>query len=128
MKRIDARRLLVALAFLVMAGCERSLSEDRLNRGREVVRLALDAWQRGKTPEEMQQASPPMEVSDDDWDDGSQLIAYEITDTYGTPDDDLPRCAVTLTIKDLMGKQVSRQVVYRVRTEPNLVIGRDPFR
>jgi hypothetical protein len=121
-----ATALIVALAALV-AGCSGgsggSAAPVDAPKAREALKAALDGWKRGDKPEKFQSASPPMTVSDMDWQAGAKLINYQVKDDgkeYG-PNLNVP---VDLTIRTPQGKEAKKTVSYIVGTSPTVTVFR----
>jgi hypothetical protein len=72
--------LLAATACLLLTGClgSRLPPETDATKGREALTTVLDAWSKGKTPEDLKAASPSIIAYDPDWAAGQKLAKYEI--------------------------------------------------
>jgi hypothetical protein len=113
---------------LFTIGCSKNpLSKDEEDRTRQVVQKSLDTWKSGEPAEKLRGGSPPIHMSDPDWDAGAQLIDYEIASVEKAGQN--PRCAVKLVLRDSDGEKREREVIYDVAANPQgqTVIGRDPL-
>jgi hypothetical protein len=63
-------------------------------------------------------------MGDEDWQSGHRLLRYRLADDEERAGVSL-RCAVTLTVQDSHGRAAQKKVVYRVQTEPRLIIVRE---
>src|SRR4029453_17857412 len=83
-QRLLARSFLLFLAasWLTPVGCSGNKPPEPADpeKAREVLRTTLDAWKGGDKPSALQQASPSIRVTDDDWQAGLRLRSYEIQD------------------------------------------------
>lgn len=128
--RLGARSfVLVSLALMSWPGCDGSKTAGgqyapTVDRARELVRTALDAWKRGAAAE-LARGSPPLRFVEPELGRNTSLAGYTILEgqeqTVG-PVVDVP---VELTIRDR--KKTSRTVrtFYQVATEPNLAVVRN---
>jgi hypothetical protein len=115
-----------ALLLLLSIGCSSGgnpypvnsqLAEETLNR-------TLDAWKDGKTPEEMQEETPPVVVQDMDWMNGKKLLEFEVLDDSQAVDANLiAKVKIKMSTGD--GKMTERTVTYVVGTAPKLTVFRD---
>lgn len=119
--------LIVTLAAALAAGCSGGGSGAAgavdAPKAREALKAALDGWKRGDKPEKLQSASPPMTVSDMDWQAGAKLLSYQMKDDgkeYG-PNLNVP---VDLTIRTPQGKEAKKTVSYVVGTSPTVTVFR----
>jgi hypothetical protein len=105
------RRFSLAIAplILILAGCGNSLPpETDPAKGRELLKITLDAWVKGVKAEDLKSGSPAIAAFDPDWAAGYQLVKYDIAPTDGRVGVDL-LVKVTLTLtKD--GKTMDRTV------------------
>lgn len=93
------------------------------NLAKTTLTQALDAWKKGESVDALSKKSPVVYASDDDWQSGAKLESYAIK-----PNDQMTgtslRFPVTLNLKDVKGKAVTRNVVYVVVTTPVLRVDR----
>jgi hypothetical protein len=118
-----AAALLAALA----AGCSNSRPlpmAARPEAARPALESALAAWRDGKTPADLQTASPPVYVNDPDFARGRKLVDFRVT-TDGKPFGTGLRYDVTLTVQDGIRSPTVRKVAYRVATDPTTSIFRE---
>jgi hypothetical protein len=91
-------------------------------RAREVLRLALDSWQQGGTPESLKQRAPSVIAIDPEWGGGARLLTYKM-EGDGLLGAEL-RCQVMLSVQ-ANGKTVQKKAVYNVGTSPVLTVVRE---
>jgi hypothetical protein len=116
------RILLFALGLLVAAGCKaKSLPPSDLDRARDGVQTALEAWKKGDAQDALRDRG--IEAADPDWSAGERLADYMIYDAEGTKRDGI-RCGVLLTL-NRAGKKESKEVFYRVTLGEKVVISRE---
>src|SRR5262245_10675377 len=87
------------------------------------LRVALDAWQRGETPESLHHRQPPIRVADPAWSQGARLARFEIEEDQARPSGFDIGCPVRLWLAD--GRKDPRRVKYTVATSPAVVVTRD---
>jgi hypothetical protein len=128
-KRLFSTRwtlLALALSFAVVSGCGNQEAERELKLASDSVTTALDAWKRGDSAKSLLTSSPSVEFHDDDWQSGARLTDFEIVQTYHDTDG-APRSAVKLTLERDGGRKDTIQVTYQAKTEPKIVVARDPM-
>jgi hypothetical protein len=108
-----------------MAGCHQAPPAFDLPGAEAAVRTALDAWKRGEPVAALRGLPSPIEFQDDDWQAGASLIEFDVIKTFAEPDG--ARCSVVLTVKRPQGQPERKEATYHVKTEPKLVIARDPY-
>jgi len=90
------------------------------DRARAALRAALEAWKEGESSESLMAATPPIHVSDSEWHQGNKLLDYELGEErsagFGW------RCDVQLTVQANVGRPRKHLAVYRVDTDPALVV------
>jgi hypothetical protein len=91
-------------------------------RAREVLRRALDAWQKGDMPETLKQRAPSVVVIDPEWGGGARLLAYRL-ESDGLLGAEL-RCQVMLSVQK-NGKTIQKNAVYNVGTSRVLTVVRE---
>jgi hypothetical protein len=118
------RVVLLGLALFVVFGCRgQPPAPADPERAREVLRQALDAWQRGDTPESLKQRDPAIVANDPEWSSGTRLLNYKV-DGDGLLGAEL-RCPVTLSVQTKNGKTVQKKAVYYIGTTPVLTVVRE---
>lgn len=115
-------RLLVPCAAL-LAGCKGDSLPPETDpaRGREVLKTVLDTWVKGGTPNDLKALSPPIVVSDPDWEAGRKLVKYEVAPTDGRTGVDL-LLSVTLTLQREDGQTQQKTVNFAVGVGSNVVV------
>jgi hypothetical protein len=115
--------------FLILAtllsGCsgKNPVYSVRTDVASDTLKSALDAWKAGKTPADLQYASPAITVQDMDWSGESKLIGYEIQPGAESVDANLI-AKVKLSIETRNGKKEDKTVTYMVGTDPALTVFR----
>jgi len=95
-----------------------------LESSRETLLLVLDGWKAGKTFQELNAGSPPVQFIDDDLNRGSKLADYRIEgegQTRGTGYSYI----VVLKVQDKDGKTRDKKVAYAVTTDPKRSVTRE---
>lgn len=124
MRRALAMTLSLALGLSVTGcGANNSLAREIIERARQDVQTALEAWKKG---ESLAKLGPPLQVTDQDWKAGLRLLDYELKRAEGFQGENV-RCWVHLSLQDRKGKKLEKEVVYEVRPGDKPVIARDPF-
>jgi hypothetical protein len=122
---VRPRCLLMALVPVLVIGCAKPPPEPAdPDKARQVLRSALDAWQKGETPDALKARQPPIYFNDTDWQAGRRLAGYQVKEDgkhYGAQF----RCSVVLSLEGDMGKRSDKPVKYLVDTHPAVVIVRD---
>lgn len=118
--------LFMPLAILV--GCwtaEKPPSVMELERGREAVTTALEAWQQGKV-QELTGRTPPIRFVDDDLVEGCQLISFSLEE-LNQPNSSINDVRVMLDLRNPQGRTVSRKATYQVSLEPKIAVLRADY-
>jgi hypothetical protein len=119
-------RTTLIVAVMLCAGCgggPRRAAPVDVERARETVKAALDAWKAGAKPAEMPGRSPSITVQDFDWMAGGKLLEYRLLDEGKAEDANL-RIQARLTVQDAKGKSAQKTVAYIVGTDPVLTVFR----
>lgn len=98
-------------------------SGDRAE-ARTVLNQALAAWCRGDSPDSLKAASPPILVSDHQWQGGHRLISYELDASDRTVGAD-SRIKVKLRLEAPRGKRFQAETEYTVATRPVITVVRE---
>jgi len=114
------------LACLLIAGCVNTEEQKKLEFARTTVEHALEAWQQGSKPAELESETEPVEFFDDDWNRSAKLLEFEIGQTY-MESDGTARCAVVLTVKRGKKAAVKVNCTYQIVTKPKVIVARDPM-
>lgn len=114
----------VALSVLVV-GCQSSADANRVDPtlARSTLESALKSWKSGESIDSLQTQQPAVVVQDLDWKAGYKLRAFEILNAGESADANL-FCPVKLSLIDINGKPLERQVTYIVGTTPVLTVFR----
>ena len=115
------------LAFVFNAGCGPNVKQAgplNPNVAKDALKKTLDAWQNGKSIEELEKGSPSIVAQDVDWIKGAKLARYEIL-ADGSKDEANLRCPVKLILKDPMGQEVPKNVTYIISTDPKVTVFRE---
>lgn len=119
--------LAIGFAALI-SGCSKEVKAVPVDsaKARTTLVTALDQWKAGATIEAVQNASPPIFVTDKEWGSGSKLKEYRLLDD-GQEMDIYLSCLVELKLVLPDKSEVVRSVTYMVRTSPELTIKRKMF-
>ncbi len=124
-----AKHVLLSLAggalLLCAAGCGETVvaSASDPNRARETLQTVLSSWKSGEAHDAPTRRNPAIHVADEDWLAGTALVDFKIDETaqseqVGTA----VQVAARLTVRDARNKNNTRDVVYRVQTDPVLSV------
>jgi len=91
------------------------------DEAREFLSAVLEAWKAGQTPEDLQNGSPVMYVSDVDWKDGASLKSYELSESPVEHGGEW-RVTTLLTLMSAGKTEERRRAVYSVTIEPAIAI------
>lgn len=110
----------------VANGCgdSRALELQEMTKG--AVERGLGAWQRGDHPDSLKKTAEPLDFFDDDWQRGAKLVSFRVIRTFFDTDD-LPKCAVELTVQSGDAAPVTQHVTYQAVKKPHVIVSRDPF-
>jgi hypothetical protein len=117
---------LLALGITILLGCggRPTVAVSDPSAARRLLDETLQAWQSGKTVEELRQSNPPVYVAEDLWQQGRRLEDFAIDgagEVFGTN----IRLGVTLRTIDAKGKPANRHLTYLVTTTPANTIARE---
>ncbi|MEX2174580.1 MAG: hypothetical protein WD872_09470 [Pirellulaceae bacterium] len=113
--------LIACLSLLCLTGCgDAKPVAANPDRARVALKTALETWKKGKPYESLKAATPPIHVSDSEWHGGHKLVEFELgaerSAGFGW------RCEVQLTVEAKDGGARKHLAVYRVDTEPAIVV------
>jgi hypothetical protein len=117
--------LLAMLLAAGLSGCSAPKPDDP-DQARATLTTALDAWQSGRTIDEVTNGSPAIVVSDPAWKNGFKLSRYQIAEKTSAAGLDL-KFPVALRLQDPKGKDVEEKVNYTVSVQPTRTVLRSPF-
>jgi hypothetical protein len=93
------------------------------DQAQETLRIVLDAWKAGETPESLEKRTPAIHVKDADWLEGFRLLSYAPGGEGKLVGFDM-NYTVILELKSPKGKAVKRNAVYTITTRPELLVMR----
>jgi hypothetical protein len=101
-------------------------AKANLEQAKEVVKIALEQWKAGGSPQQL--ADQALEMADPDWKAGYRLLDYELKNASIQPQQG-PRVVVVLNLQNRAGKKMSKEVAYEVllNGKDKVRIGRDAF-
>lgn len=106
--------LLTGLMLSLLGGCSAQPKPSDGEQAGTVLRSALNAWQEGKSIDDMKALSPPIYVGDVRWQRGRKLIKYDIKS-----EGDNMQTSVNFKVALLLDKDSKpTEVVYYVSTNP----------
>jgi hypothetical protein len=118
-------RLTLVLILVVVAGCGTRRPAADIERGRQAVAAALDAWKGNDPPAKLKSLPDPVDFTEE------LRSTHALTEyTLGKVDDtdkEVIRYTVTLKLRDKKGKVSDREVVYAVALKSPVVVARDPY-
>jgi hypothetical protein len=130
---IDFRKLrgavpVFGVIVLMSAGCTRKIDNAPVaaDKARDALQTALESWKKGEKIDTLQSARPPIYVIDTEWQSGVMLKDFKLV-SDGEAKDAMLFCPVKLTIRDIDGREVQREVTYMISTAPNVTVSRKIF-
>ncbi len=125
-RRNATLRLAAALAAalsltLGAAGCGPAATPADPADGRKALLAALDAWKGGEKPDDLARRAPSIHVADGEWSGGFALQNYKAEEEARHVGSDL-NYKVVLELKTPKGKAVTKDAVYAVSTQPQLLV------
>lgn len=120
------RHLVLIAVILTGLGCSGGPSRPAqdLDRGRQALTLALEAWKKNDSAALTLDAEPV--TFSEEWRRTLKLSSYELG-AVTVPDERTMAYTVTLTVKDRKGKDETRVVTYLVELTKPIRILRDPY-
>jgi hypothetical protein len=112
----------LVLTFLMALGCKQRAQQSEPEQARETLRRALDAWQKGESPDALQKQSSITAV-DPHWQAGVRLTQYEIIGDGNSSGFDW-QCQVRLSLQDNGGNSSQMKATYSISSAPAKVIVR----
>ncbi len=113
---------ILVLTLVMPLGCRQRAQQSEPELARETLRRALDAWQKGESPDALQKQSSITAV-DPQWQAGVRLLQYEIIGDGNSSGFDW-QCQVRLSLQDNGGNSSQVKAGYTISTAPALVIVR----
>lgn len=92
---------------------------------REALEASLSAWQKGEKPARLASGTPPVQVSDFQWDSGQALESYKILAEEPDEGDATKRFSASLKLKTSKDETKTRYVV--LGREPMLVYREEDY-
>jgi hypothetical protein len=122
--RVLARSVILVVLTLGLAGCGGGPPPPTdKNDAVALLRIVLDAWQAGKTPNDLKNGTPAITAVDKMWSEGTKLSKFEIDDAAAQPNGYDLSCPVKLWLGD--GKKPPVSVRYVIALSPQRVVTRD---
>lgn len=111
------------LVLLTFVGCSSSPQPSNSQTALQSLEKMLETWKTGGTAADLKTAQPSVIAVDDDWERKATLVAYQV---QPNPFDDGVNLhyTVQLTLKNAKGKEVKKEQVYVVGTNPVITIFR----
>lgn len=111
------------LVLLSLVGCQNTPKPSNNETALQSLEKMLDTWKSGGKAADLKSASPSVIAVDDDWERNVGLVAYKI---QPNPFDDGVNLhyTVILTLKNAKGREVKKEQVYIVGTNPVITIFR----
>jgi hypothetical protein len=113
---------LLVLGVIVQPGCRPSAQQSDPDRARATLRQALDAWQKGETPDAFRERTSVTAV-EPKWQAGVRLVGHEMLGEGEMSGFDW-QCKVRLSLENAGGKKSQEKATYSISTSPTLVIVR----
>jgi hypothetical protein len=116
----------VALAVMVfLSGCGSGRPSADIERGKQAVVVALDAWKLNLPVGKLKTATDAVEFTEELR--STFLLTDYAIEKVDASDQEVIRFTVTLSLKDKKGKKSHREVVYAVALRDSAVVSRDPY-
>ena len=124
--KTELRGAALLLAAVMLAGCGGSPKLTPADPKKAVASLqaTLDKWKSGTSIDALQKEKPAIYVVDEDWQDGLKLTSFQLRDVIDEGGV-TARIPVRLDIQSPNGGLWSKEVEYRVQTEPVVSIVRE---
>ncbi len=110
---------------LLVSGCGSRRPESDIERGKQAVVAALDAWKANDPPAKLKSLPDPVDFAEE------LRTTHALTEyalgKVDASDKEVIRYAVTLKLKDKKGKVSEREAVYAVALKTPVVVSRDPY-
>jgi hypothetical protein len=113
--------MIAGLALAGLLGCGPTARQADPAAARATLCRALDAWQKGDSPEAFQGTSPAVTVVEPQWRQGIRLLQYELREEPRPNGFDL-QFSVQLSLQDRSGRQYQEKAVYTVSAGRALVV------
>jgi hypothetical protein len=112
--------ILILLSFV---GCYGAPKASDRQTALESLQKTLDTWKAGGQAVDLKNVKPAIIAVDDDWERSVSLVGYQI---QPNPFDDGVNLhyTVTLTLKNAQGREVKKEQVYIVGTNPVITVFR----
>lgn len=122
--RVPTRSMLALVFASGLAGCGGSPPPPTdKNDGVALLRTVLEAWQAGKSPNDLKNGQPSVTVVEKVWSDGAKLAKFEIDEVGAQPNGYDLGCPAKLWLGD--GKKPPVTVRYVIALNPQKVVTRD---
>jgi hypothetical protein len=118
-------RFIVPLALACAVGCGASRSQADIDRGRQAVVAALDAWKGNEPPARLKSLPDPVDFTEELR--STHALTEYALGKIDASDKEVIRYTVALKLKDKKGKVTDREVVYSVALKTPVVVSRDPY-
>jgi hypothetical protein len=113
------------LATVLLLGCSSSRSESDIERGRQAVCAALDAWKAREPASQLLARPDPIDFYEE-LQSTHKLLEYSLL-SVDASDKEVIRYTVTLKLADKKGKPSTREAVYAVVLRSPIAVTRDPY-
>lgn len=112
-----------SIFFLTLVGCQNTPRPSNSSTALQSLEKMMETWKSGGKAEDLKKASPSIIAVDDDWERSVALSSYRI---QPSPFDDGVNLhfTVELMLKGKQGKDVKKEQVYIVGTNPVITIFR----
>lgn len=123
MTSLNAYKCTCMVILLSLVGCYGAPKASDRQIALESLEKTLDTWKAGGRAADLKNANPAIIAVDDDWERSVSLMGYQI---QPNPFDDGVNLhyTVTLTLKNTQGREVKKEQVYIVGTNPVITVFR----
>jgi len=113
----------LAVPLMLCLGCGSGQSARPTDPGQalQTLRVVLDAWKAGETPQRLESRTPAIHVADPDWSAGFSLVGYQADSAGRLVGYDM-NYPVVLELKDAKGRSLKKEAVYVITTAPMFLV------
>lgn len=112
----------------LLTGCSDNVGAPvNVDVAQRTLVAVMEGWKEGKSPKDLLDERPSIVVQETEWNDGKQLVEYEIVND-GEPTGPNLVATVKLKLGTADGKVTDKTATYIVSTSPKLTVYRNTMR